>query len=292
MCAQSQSARIESEVSYIRALANIYTCYGFRGERERLKIAMLLTAYFDESGTGHHEQLCVVAGFVGNAAQWASFIPDWISALDRRKNLHMTQLRWSNPRRYDYYVSYLGKLGPIPYKYNLDPVNVRMWHRDHKEIVEGKVSSEFTSPYQLCATTCISTVLSEIAGPDDEVLFIFDRQEGKRAEQMNKLRDWVYRWAKLDKRIRDINFVPRESTVCLDPTDYLAFQLHHHNLDPESKKAKAGMPILAAKHMYGGEYSREYLALTVQNLQSEGMSPALFERLRKAGWDEHGPPRG
>jgi hypothetical protein len=291
MSAQSQSARVESEVAYIRTLANIYTCYGFRGKRERLKIAVLLTANFDESGTGHNEQLCVVAGFVGNDAQWASFIADWIPALGRhRKNLHMTKLRWS--QRYDAIAESLALLGLIPHRYNLAPVNVRMWHRDHKEIVEGKVSSEFTSPYQLCATTCISTVLSEIAGPDDEVLFIFDRQEGKRAERMNKLRDWVYRWAKLDKRIKDINFVPRETTVCLDPADYLAFQLHHHGLDPESKKAKAGMPILAAKHIYGGEYSREYLALTVQNLQSEGMSPALFERLRKAGWDEHGPPRG
>ena len=291
MCVQSQSASIKSEVAYIKALANIYTCYGFRGKRERLKIAVLLTANFDESGTGHNEQLCVVAGFVGNDAQWASFIADWIPALGHhRKNLHMTKLRWN--QRYDVIAESLALLGQIPHRYNLAPVNVRMWHRDHQEIVEGNVSSEFTSPYQLCATTCIQTVLSEIAGPDDEVLFIFDRQEGKRAEQMNKFRDWVYGWAKLDKRIRDINFVPRETTVCLDPADYLAFQLHHHGLDPESSKAKAGMPILAAKHMYGGEYSREYLALTVQNLQSEGMSPALFERLRKAGWDEHGPPRG
>ena len=225
MCPQSQSARVESEVAYIKALANIYTCYGFRGKRERLKIAVLLTAYFDESGTGHNEQLCVVAGFVGNDTQWASFVADWIPALGRhRKNLHMAKLRWS--QRYDVIAESLALLGPIPHRYNLTPVNVRMWHRDHQEIVEGKVSPEFTSPYQLCATTCISTVLSEIAGPDDEVLFIFDRQEGKRAEQMNKLRDWVYRWAKLDKRIGDINFVPRETTVCLDPADYLAFQLH------------------------------------------------------------------
>jgi len=252
---------------------------------------VLLTAYFDESGTGHHEQLCVVAGFVGNDAQWASFISDWIPALGRhRKNLHMTKLRWN--QRYEAITKSLAPLGEIPYRYNLAPVNVRMWHRDHKEIIEGKVDAEFTSPYQLCATTCITTVLSDIAAPDDEVLFIFDRQEGKRAEEMNKLREWVYRWAKLDKRVKDINFVPRESTVCLDPADYLAFQLRHHNIDPKSEKAKAGMSILAAKQMYGRGFSRDFLALLVQDLQFEGMSPRLFEFLRKAGWDEHGPPRG
>jgi hypothetical protein len=112
---EKTSASIKSEVAYIKALANIYTCYGFRGKRERLKIAVLLTANFDESGTGHNEQLCVVAGFVGNDAQWASFIADWIPALGHhRKNLHMTKLRWN--QRYDAIAESLALLGPIPHR--------------------------------------------------------------------------------------------------------------------------------------------------------------------------------
>jgi len=50
----------------------------------------MLTAYLDESGTGSEEKLCVVGGFVGNEAQWVSFIGDWIPALGKYpSNLHL-----------------------------------------------------------------------------------------------------------------------------------------------------------------------------------------------------------
>jgi hypothetical protein len=165
-------------------------------------------------------------------------------------------------------------------------------HQDHCEILAGKVESEFTTPYQLCATGCISTVLSEVAGPKDEVLFLFDWQEGKRADDFKRLKALVYDWAKFDKRVKDIDFRRRESTVCLDPADYLAFALLYRDIDPESDRAKASAPILAGERRRGHRYSREHLAPLVQNAQTEGMSPMLFEQLRKAGWGEHGPPRG
>jgi hypothetical protein len=45
----------------------------------------MLTAYFDESGIHKGDHLCVVAGFVGNDAQWLALIRDWVklSSLDR-----------------------------------------------------------------------------------------------------------------------------------------------------------------------------------------------------------------
>ena len=101
-----------------------------------------------------------MAGFVGNDAQWTALVADWIPALGQRKNLHMTKLRgWSNQKKRDRIVSDLAKLGPIPHKYNLTPVAVRMFHRDHEQYIKDKVSREFTEPYLLCAQTCISTVL-------------------------------------------------------------------------------------------------------------------------------------
>jgi hypothetical protein len=252
----------------------------------------ILMAYFDESGIDPREQLCVVAGFVGDVAQWTGFASDWIPAIRPRTNLHMKDIRWHNKRRYPYSVELLEKLGSIPHRYNLTPVKMELRHQDHCEILAGKVESEFTTPYQLCATGCISTVLSEVAGPKDEVLFLFDWQEGKRADDFKRLKALVYDWAKFDKRVKDIDFRRRESTVCLDPADYLAFALLYRDIDPESDRAKASAPILAGERRRGHRYSREHLALLVQNAQTEGMSPMLFEQLRKAGWGEHGPPRG
>src|SRR5271157_4452705 len=90
---------IKSEQAFLKAMTGIHTCYGFRGDPNRLMFAML-TGYFDESGIASNQQLCVVSGFVGNEAQWASFVADWIPALGHhRKNLHMTKLRWR--ARYD-----------------------------------------------------------------------------------------------------------------------------------------------------------------------------------------------
>ena len=218
----TRSARIARERDFIKGLSGVHTCYGFRGDPSKLKMA-LLTAYFDESGTGRHEKLCVVAGFVGTDAQWTALISDWIPALGQRKNLHMTKLRgWNKQKRRERIVSDLAKLGPLPHRYNLTPVAVRMFHQDHEEHVKGKVSGDFTEPYVLCANTCIATVLTQVAAPDDDVLFIFDRQEGRRAEAMNKVRDICYKWANLDPRLKDVHFMPFNSTVCLDPSDYLA----------------------------------------------------------------------
>src|SRR6266851_3188001 len=102
-----------------------HTCYGVRFDRTRLVIAML-TAYFDESGIMDDQQLCIVAGFIGNEAQWGSFASDWIAAIKPRPHLHMKKLRWR--QHPDRVAEDLARYGPIPHKYNLKPVWAGMWH--------------------------------------------------------------------------------------------------------------------------------------------------------------------
>jgi len=56
----------------------------------------MLTGYFDETGLSSAEKVCIVAGFVGNEAQWTSFAAEWISTLGtHRENLHTRKLRWN-----------------------------------------------------------------------------------------------------------------------------------------------------------------------------------------------------
>src|SRR5208283_2300018 len=94
-----------SQDGMLAHLSGVYGCYGTRTPN----LAML-TAYFDESGIHKGDHLCVVAGWVGNDAQWTSFVVDWIKALGHRKNLHMKSLRsWSGHRAY--YERFLSKLG-------------------------------------------------------------------------------------------------------------------------------------------------------------------------------------
>jgi hypothetical protein len=251
----------------------------------------MLTGYFDESGTASTEQLCIVAGFVGNEAQWNGFIGDWIPALGHhRKNLHMTKLRWN--RRYDKIVSDLARLGPIPHRYNLAPVRIGIWHRDFNELMKGKISETFANPYIICAVASVAVVMDEIAAPTDEVMFIFDRQEGRRAKAMEILHQTVFKFAKMDRRVKDIDFRPRHSTVCLDPADYLAFEAREYGIDSTSKKAQAAMPIAIADKGYGGILTREQVEDIANHYIEHGMVPGgvrkmsdqLAGALLKAGW--------
>jgi hypothetical protein len=251
----------------------------------------MLTAYFDESGTGSKEELCVVGGFVGNEAQWASFAGDWIKALGKhRDNLHLTKLRWN--RRYDRIVKDLAKLGPIPRRYNLIPVFVGMWHQDFEDLFKGKVREAFTDPYMTCVQQCMALALHHLVGKDDEIQFILDWQEGRRARMMNKLRDVAFKFAKMEPRLKTLHFTPMRSTVCLDPADYLVFALREGILDPNSDKAKASAPIVAYP-LYGGIIERKRLKEIADHYIAHGMVPGggpvkmshqLASALLKAGW--------
>jgi hypothetical protein len=210
-----------------------------RGRKEKFKMA-LLTSYFDESGV-HETGPCVVAGFVGNDAQWGAMIADWIPALKQRKNLHMRKLRWN--QKPDKIASLLSTLGPIPHKYNLRPVVSAIKWSDFNAIARGKVDSQFANPYIMCAYCAISVVLLEVAA-DDEVYFLFDRQEGTRKETMDRMRDIIFEWIGVDRRVRGIDFMSRENTVCLDPADYLAYIVRERSLDMSSFKSQAGASII------------------------------------------------
>jgi len=271
-------------------LGAVYTCHGFRGDPARLKLAML-TGYFDESGLASSDKFCTVAGFVGNEAQWNAFIADWIPALGQRKNLHMTDLRWNT--RYDKIVTDLALLGAIPHRYNLSPVRVGLWHKDVEELLKGKINENFTSPYVMCAVTCISAVLQELIGADDEIMFIFDRQEGRRARTMDILHKLVFQTAKMDRRVKDIDFRPYKSTVCFDPADYYAYGFRENQVNPDGPRAKACLPIARGQRGYGGILRRQQIEQVADHYKVHGLIPgskwktlpaSLISELLKVGW--------
>ena len=224
---------------FLATLANVHTCYGLRGRKEGFRMA-LLTGYFDESGI-HGADVCVVAGFIGNDAQWQSFIGEWVPAIRPAQNLHMKKLRWN--QHPEAVARRLARLGPLPHKYNLHPIMAGMKWRDYNSVVRGKIPGKFTHPYILCALACVSVVLTELAGSDD-VYFLLDQQRGLRRESMEELRKIVFGWFGADKRVRGIDFMRRQDTVCLDPADYLAYIVRERSFDMNSLKSRAGESII------------------------------------------------
>lgn len=252
----------------------------------------MLVGYFDETGLSRKEQLCVVAGFVGNEAQWGAFASEWIPALGHhRKNLHMRKLRWNG--RYIKISSDLKRLAPIAHKYNLTPVAIGVWHKDYDNFMRARIRDELTNPYIMCALMAIGAVVEEVLSPDDEVMFIFDRQEGTRAAMMDFIHKVVFQIAKLDSRVKDIDFRPHETTVCLDPADYLAFAYRENRIHKTGKKAIASAPILDCENGHGGVVHREQVRGMAEYLVSRGIIPGgkqknisvnLAKALMKAGW--------
>jgi hypothetical protein len=262
------NSRILKEREFLSGLLNIFTCHGFRANKETCKMA-LLTGYFDESGVHKGDHLCVVAGFIGNENQWGSYINDWITALGpQRKNLHMQSLRWKqHPQRI---AALLEKLGPIPHRYNLTPVYSAMYQRDYREIMEGNVAPEYTTPFMTCAQTCMAITLQEVIG-DSEVAFIFERRRVDNGA-IESLNSFVFGAVGVDSRVRELTFSTYKHTVCLDAADFLAYQIRELNLDKESPKAKMGMSIMQGE-AHGGTFTREQMIEKTADLIRLGVTP-------------------
>jgi hypothetical protein len=255
------------------------TNYGVTHNPKDCQIAML-TAYFDESGIHKGDHLCVVAGFVGNEAQWLGYIAEWIEALKPRTQLHMKKLRWAqHPKAV---AESLAKLGPIPWKHHLKPVFAGMWMRDYQATLEGQVRAKYTNPYMMCAQSVMGTVLREIAHRDDMVGFLFDRQDLHKAT-ISALYDMLFKMVDVDERVGQVETIARPSSasklarnVCHDVADFLAYQIHEYHANSKSERAKAGMSILGPRGMkglYGEIYSLKRLQEAAETFKAAGMVP-------------------
>jgi hypothetical protein len=96
------------------------------------------------------------------------------------------------------------------------------------------------------------------------------------------------------RRVKDIDFRPRQDTVFIDPADYLAFSIREGDLHPGSRKAIASSPILE-KPMYGGILTHDQVKLMADHFIEHGMIPGggpvkmskqLEDALLKAGWSK------
>jgi len=233
----------------------------------------LLTGYADESGTHDGDHLCVVAGFIGNDAQWHAFANEWVPAIRPRKNLHMKELRWN--RRPSQIATLLGKLGPMPHKYNLTPIAVSLSRKDYLASGLEQISKRFTSPYVVCATCWIAVALGEVAERDD-LYFLFDRQEGLRREAIEAIRNFSFEYCGIDSRFKGAEFMNKADTVCLDPADYLAYIVRERGIDMQSFKSKAGASIMGTGKGYGGRMHRDDVMALAQWWQNP---PTVLENL-------------
>ena len=212
----------------------------------------MLTAYFDESGIHDGDHLCVVAGYVGNDAQWHAFAKGWITALGSRKSLHMRKIR--NFRRA---AQLLAKLGPLPEQYHLQKIVGGVWWKDYKGILKGRIPKRFTDPYMLAVQACLFQTMGYL-DRTDQIAFCLSRQD-VHERVIAELDNYVFKQQRVDSRVKDIHFLSPHATVCFEPADYLAFEVREYKSHEDSEKARIGFSILGDGKAVGYIYTPERL---------------------------------
>lgn len=124
----------------------------------------------------------------------------------------------------------------------------------------------------IAAQVCITEALTSIS-QDERISFVFDRHDIYE-DVMQRLFRYVFQISKADQRVvGPPTFWDKSLTVCLDPADYLAFQIREYRTNKNSRKAELGMSLLGDGDAAGFIYSRDNLQKFVSTMVAHGVVP-------------------
>ena len=212
----------------------------------------MLYAYLDETGQETRDWV-FIAGYLGNKEQWHEFEERWppVLAEFQRKRLHMKDLRWKR----DSTRCLLEKLGPIPYECGLKKIvsGVNVGH--YQDMIAGSLSEQMLARgYEACLIPTLTSIL-QVTPPDERVEFVFEAQDQHEdatnrffteiaEESLHHPEMGQFRTSDGRSKIANWTFVPKGSTMLLDPADYLAYAILQYHRDPNSQKSEWTRSIL------------------------------------------------
>lgn len=196
----------------------------------------MITAYLDESRHEERDKYMALAGFFGNEEQWRSFGPDWVSALGKRKSLHMSSLRLqSKPQRAR---KLLDRLGPLPHKHGLTPVHAALKVGDYLDLVQGTPQNDKFPGYCICLGSVMSAI-NWAVDPFESIKLVCEINKVYEDKANLTFRQVRIAFSKPERPyFSGIEFVPKNSTHLIEPSDFLAFAIAHHLEDPHSLKSE------------------------------------------------------
>jgi hypothetical protein len=213
----------------------------------------MLTAYLDESG---HESRgnVFIAGHIGNESQWKHFIAKWVTARGKRKYLHLSRLRWSNPRTKEL----LARLGPLPAECGLTRVLGGVKVSDYEDLIRGDLQARALKGYYFALTLLVTKVAVWLEN-HERVEFVFEDQRRYRDVANLVMGHIATDFTNKDgiPTIAKWSFVPKGSTLLLEQADYLANALAQLYRDQRSVKCLWTRPILGDMTGIGGILNRK-----------------------------------
>lgn len=192
---------------------------------ESVHAALMLTAYFDESGHRDEHQTVVMAGFVASIRQWEAFDAAWKKALGDIPYFHMKEFvrkdhpfyaDWDAERRTRFMTGLVDAMLLLPQSFgtgitmaSYDEANKFFW-----------LDSFIGKPWTVCAMSCIGFVEQwHKKKAKDCVEYIFHRVPPKTGQ--GKLRDLM-----LHQGLLEPVFRPAEKLSGLQAADLLAWEYH------------------------------------------------------------------
>jgi hypothetical protein len=239
------------------------------------KKVFMLTAYLDESA---HESrdVMILAGFLGDAAQWKICEENWRIALGKKQHLHMNELRWSKPDRLK---RLLDCLGPVPHSAGLQVVFSTARMKDYDDLIVGTKIAPFLRSYYFSLMGIISLIAKGI--PADETFKIVLESNQRYMANANGLFQMTRGLKTPDGRPKlvSLEFVDKGVTLLTEPGDYLAYALLQTDRDPTGIRAALSSPILkhakpawGVKHHHQPELLRQLVTALIEK------HPALMEK--------------
>lgn len=204
----------------------------------------------------------------------------------------MRRLRWNNPAT----ETLLARLGPIPRASGLKAVAGGVNYSHYKDLVAGTFAEDDSAGYLWCLFPLVLKILAYLP-PDERVELIFGAQlqyQDKATEILalinrTAIEDpmfWNCRTSSGASKLAKWSFVPCESTILLDPSDYYANAVAQYHLDQNSKKAKWSMPILDVPNgipYIGGILTRDEVRRQVMACEQRLLQGGVYIRMGSFG---------
>jgi hypothetical protein len=149
----------------------------------------------------------------------------------------MRELHWKHPRT----ERLLARLGPIPHAHGLKPVFGVVRVSDYGDLLEHPTEQVLVGGYLCALHPVIRQVLLAFPGTE-RIKWIFEEQE--QYEPLVRLVFANYELLNCKERCAGVEFVPKDSTVLTQPSDYLVYAQLQRMRDENSQKSKWCAPIL------------------------------------------------
>jgi hypothetical protein len=248
------------------------------------KWLLVLTAYVDETGQEQDDWM-FIAGYYGNDAVWKRLACEWRDALGaQRRHLHMNTLRFKRESE----RKMLERLGGVPENCGLVPILGGVRVGDYRDMLYGTPDEVAMNGYVVCMWAMLYDTLRCL--PKGERLeIVFETQE--RFSHFAEVAIQVFTrdnpppellLADGTPKLASWRWVPKNSTILLEPADYLCYALAKYHKEPGSTRDQWCRPIISRQegqgfgHILPREKVREALHGGMIQRIEEGLSGRDF----------------